>query len=156
MFININEMLRPEAHAPPPTAGAHLVLYDGVCGLCSRLLRFLLRRDRRRVFSFASLQSDVGQSIVERSGANPGELTSFYVVADYRTGAPRLFTKGDAALFVAGALGWPWRLALLMHVVPRFIRDRLYDVVARNRYRLFGRFDRCLVPTPEFKSRFVD
>lgn len=137
-------------------AGAHLILYDGVCGLCSRLLQFLLRHDRRRVFSFASLQSAVGRSIVERSGGNPAELTSFYVVADYRTAASRVFTRSDAVLFVAGALGWPWKAAQVMRFVPSAIRDRAYDVVVRNRYRVFGRFDQCLVPSPEFRRRFID
>jgi len=138
------------------SAGAHLVLYDGVCGLCSRLLQFLLRRDRRRVFRFASLQSAVGRSIVERSGGNPAELTSFYVVADYETTAARVFARSDAALFVAGALSWPWKAARWLRVVPRAVRDRAYDLVARNRYRVFGRFDRCLVPSREFRNRFID
>ena len=87
----------------------------GICGLCSRLLQFLLRHDRRHVFSFASLQSPVGQSMVERNGGNPGELTSFYVIADYQTASSRVFTRSDAALFVAGALGWPWKAARFRH-----------------------------------------
>lgn len=139
-----------------PPAGAHLVLYDGVCGLCSRLLRFLLRHDRHRVFRFASLQSTVGRSIVERSGGNPGELTSFYVVADYQTTASRVFTRSDAALFVAGALGWPWRAAQLMRCVPQVVRDGAYDAVARSRYQVFGRYDHCPIPSAEFRSRFID
>jgi predicted DCC family thiol-disulfide oxidoreductase YuxK len=146
-------MVRLEAQQ---SVAAHLVLYDGVCGLCSRLLQFLLRHDRRRVFSFAALQSAVGQSIVEQSGGNPGELMSFYVVADYQTAASRVFTQSDAALFVAGALGWPWRAAQLMRFVPHAIRDRVYAVVARNRYRLFGRFDHCLIPSREVRNRFID
>ena len=137
-------------------AGTHLVLYDGVCGLCNRVLQFLLRHDRRQVFSFASLQSAVGRSIVERSGGNPGELTSFYVVTDYRTAGSRVFTRSDAALFVAGALGWPWRAAQVIRFVPHALRDRAYDVAARSRYRVFGRSDRCLVPSPEFRRRFID
>ena len=149
-------MVDSKAQRARANAGAHLVLYDGVCGLCSRLLQFLLRHDRRRVFSFASLQSAVGQSIVERSGGNPAELTSFYVIADYQTAASRVFTRSDAALFVAGALGWPWRAAELIRFVPHAIRDRAYDVVARSRYRVFGRYDRCLVPSAEFRPRFID
>jgi predicted DCC family thiol-disulfide oxidoreductase YuxK len=146
-------MVHPEAQS---AVGAHLVLYDGVCGLCSRLLRFVLRHDRGRVFSFASLQSAVGRSVVERSGGNPAELTSFYVVADYQTGASRVFTRSDAALFVAGALGWPWRAAQVVRFLPHAIRDGVYDMVARSRYRVFGRDDRCLVPSPEFRARFID
>ena len=138
------------------TVGVHLVLYDGVCGLCNRLLQFLLRHDRRRVFSFAPLQSAVGRSIVEENGGNPAELTSFYVVADYQTAASRVFARSDAALFVAGALSWPWKAARWLRFVPQAARDRAYDVVARNRYRLFGRFDRCLIPSREFRNRFID
>ena len=149
-------MVHPDAQQRSVLVGAHLVLYDGVCGLCSRLLHFLLRHDHRHVFSFASLQSRVGQSMLERNGGNPDELASFYVIADYQTASSRVFTRSDAALFVAGALGWPWQAARLMRFVPLRIRDRAYELVARNRYHVFGRFDRCLVPSPEFRRRFID
>jgi predicted DCC family thiol-disulfide oxidoreductase YuxK len=149
-------MVESEAQPPYPSVGTHVVLYDGVCGLCSRLVQFLLRHDRHRVFSFASLQSGVGKFLVERSGGNPCELASFYVVANYQTAASRAFTRGDAALFVADALGWPWRAAQIVRLVPRAIRDRAYNVVARSRYRVFGRYERCLVQRPEFRNRFID
>jgi predicted DCC family thiol-disulfide oxidoreductase YuxK len=148
-------MVQSGAQQSPDPQQIHLVLYDGVCGLCNRLLQFLLRHDHRCVFSFASLQSDIGQSIVVRSGGNPGEPTSFYVVADYQTAASRVFTRSNAALFVAAELGWPWKAAQWMRVLPEGIRDRAYDVVARSRYRLFGRYDRCPIPSPEFRSRFI-
>jgi predicted DCC family thiol-disulfide oxidoreductase YuxK len=108
------------------------------------------------VFRFASLQSAVGRSIVERTGGNPSELTSFHVVADYQTAASRVFTRSDAVLFVAGALGWPWRAARLTRFVPHAIRDHAYDLVARSRYRVFGRYEHCLLPRPEFRNRFID
>src|SRR4051794_17497151 len=109
-------MVDSRTQPPSASAGVHLVLYDGVCGLCSRLLQFLLRHDHRRVFCFASLQSSIGQSFVERSGANPAELTSFYVVADYQASTSRVFTKSDAALFIAGELGSPWNAARFVRV----------------------------------------
>lgn len=136
--------------------GAHLVLYDGVCGLCNRLLQFLLRHDQSGVFVFASLQSATGQALVERNGGNPRDLKSFYVLANYRTQDSRVFTRSDAALFVAGELGWPWRMFRVMRVAPRGLRDGVYDLVARIRYRVFGKSERCLIPRPEFRSRFVD
>jgi len=139
-----------------PQQGEHRVLYDGVCGLCSRLLRFVLRHDHRCVFDFAWLQSAAGRAIVERCGGNPDELTSFYVIADHRSERWRAFTRSDAALFVAGELGWPWKAARVVRVVPKPIRDRAYDLVARSRYRAFGRYDRCVLPRPEFRSRFVE
>ena len=136
--------------------GAHLVLYDGVCGLCNSLLQFLLTHDRRGVFAFASLQSALGREVVDRLGGDPTELTSFYVLANYRTRHSRIFARSKAALFVAGQLGWPWRAAVLARVLPNAILDHVYNVVARNRYRMFGRFEQCLTPRPEFRSRFVE
>jgi predicted DCC family thiol-disulfide oxidoreductase YuxK len=132
------------------------VLYDGVCGLCNRLLQFLLTHDRRGVFAFASLQSAIGRAVVERLGGDPTELTSFYVLANYRTRHSRIFARSKAALFVAGQLGWPWKAAVLARVLPNAILDHVYNVVARNRYRMFGRFEQCLTPRPEFRSRFVE
>jgi predicted DCC family thiol-disulfide oxidoreductase YuxK len=140
----------------PAAEGAHLVLYDGVCGLCSRLIQFVLTHDRRAVFSFASLQSATGRAMAERSGGDPDELTSFYVVADYRTSHARRLARSRAALFVAGELGWPWKGALVMRVLPVASLDWVYDVVARSRYRVFGRHEQCPTPRPEFRSRFVE
>jgi predicted DCC family thiol-disulfide oxidoreductase YuxK len=132
------------------------VLYDGVCGLCNRLLQFLLAHDRQGVFCFASLQGPTARTLVARWGRNPDELTSFYVCADYRTPDARLFARSDAALFVARQLGWPWKAFAAAGVVPKVLRDAAYDVVARTRYRVFGRYDQCLLPQPEFRGRFVE
>jgi predicted DCC family thiol-disulfide oxidoreductase YuxK len=144
------------AQAASVAPSAHLVIYDGVCGLCNRLLQLLLEHDRRQVFTFASSQSAIGSAMVERFGGNPCEVTSFYVLADYRTGRARLFSRSRAALFVARELGWPWKAAAAMGILPVAILDRLYDCVARNRYRMFGRVDQCAVPSPELRSRFIE
>lgn len=142
----------------PPAAsqGTHLVLYDGVCGLCNRLLQFMLKHDHRRVFSFASLQSATGKAMVARWGGNPEELSSFYVIADFRTHNARAVTKSDAALFVARQLGWPWKALRVAGVLPLALRNRMYDVIARSRYQVFGRYDQCLLPQEEHRSRFVE
>ena len=132
------------------------MLYDGVCGLCSRLLRLLLEHDHRAVFTFAALQSEAGRAIVERFGGNPDELSSFYVVANYRTGDARMFRRSRAALFVAGELGWPWKGAVVLRLLPTAILDRAYDLVARYRYRLFGRYEQCLIPRPDVRTRFLE
>jgi predicted DCC family thiol-disulfide oxidoreductase YuxK len=142
--------------APAASQGTHLVLYDGVCGLCNRLLQFLLKHDHRRVFSFASLQSATGRAMVTRWGGNPEELSSFYVIADFRTQNARAVTKSDAALFVARQLGWPWKALRAGGVLPRALRNRVYDAIARSRYQIFGRYDQCLLPQAEHRSRFVD
>ena len=136
--------------------GAHLVLYDGVCGLCSSLLQFLLTHDRRGVFAFASLQSATGRAVVEGLGGDPADVTSFYVLANYRTDRRRTLARSKAALFVAGQLGWPWKAAVIARVLPSGVLDRAYNVIARNRYRVFGRFEQCPAPRPEFRGRFVE
>lgn len=133
----------------------HLVLFDGVCGLCHHFVQFVLRRDRRGVFRFASLQSGVGREAVAQADGEPA-LTSIYVIEQYGTARQHPLTKSEATLFVLGQLGWPWRLALVARIVPRPLLDRAYDVVARIRYRLFGRFDSCMMPTAEFRHRFLE
>jgi len=136
--------------------GAHLVLYDGACGLCSRFLRFLLAHDGRAVFKYSSLQSATGRAMVQRYGGNPFDLTSFYVIANYRTSDARVFTRSAAALFVEGELGWPWKAARAAGLLPKIVLDRAYDLVARSRYRLFDRHEQCPMPRPEFRNRFID
>ena len=145
-----------QTQVPSGAEGSHLVLYDGVCGLCSHLLQFLLDHDHRSVFEFASLQSGIGKAVVERFGGNPSELTSFFVLANHRAAHARMFSRSGAALFVAGELGWPWKAAVVMRLLPPAALDRIYDAVARTRYRLFGRFEQCLTPKPEFRRRFID
>jgi predicted DCC family thiol-disulfide oxidoreductase YuxK len=146
----------PQAQATATAAGAHLVLYDGVCGLCNHLLQFLFRHDRRGAFCFASLQSATGRAMLARYGGNPDEPDSFHVVADFQAPSARAIRKSDAAVFVASQLGWPWRGLRVAGRLPTPFRDFLYDVVARNRYRIFGRYEQCLVPSDEMRSRFVD
>jgi predicted DCC family thiol-disulfide oxidoreductase YuxK len=136
--------------------GRHLLLYDGVCGLCDRLVQFVLAHDPGGVFDFAPLQSATGRAAVAREGGDPDALTSFYVVRDYRTAQARSLVKARAALFVARALGFPWNAAALAGVLPTTVLDWGYDVVARSRYRVFGRFDQCVLPRPEQRKRFVD
>jgi len=149
-------MLNSAAQAPDPGEGQHLLLYDGVCGLCDRLVQFVLAYDRGGAFRFAQLQGATGRAIVERAGANPDDLTTFYVVRDYGTPRARTLVKGRAAIFVARALGWPWKAVALFGVLPTAVLDWGYDVVARYRYRIFGRFDQCAIPRPEQRRRFVD
>jgi len=136
--------------------GEHLVLYDGVCALCNRLNNFVLPRDSRGVFDFASLQSAVGRSALQRFGRNPDDLNTFYLVTNYRSESSALLSKASAALFVMKKLGDPWRWLGLLGVFPSALLDRVYDLTARYRYRLFGRYESCLMPSGEYKKRFID
>ena len=134
----------------------HLILYDGVCGLCNRLNQIVLKHDHNELFQFAAIQSEPGRAILRRFQRDPDLLDTFYVVRDYQSGAPRLLDKSDAALFVATRLGRLFRLSGLLKVFPRFVRNSVYDFIARHRYRVFGRNDVCLRPNPEYTRRFID
>lgn len=139
----------------PQASGKHLILYDGVCGLCNRLNAFVLPRDPQGNFHFAPLQSQMSRTILGKFGRDPEELNTFYIVADYRSESPRLLWKADAALFVAGQIGGIWRLATIFGALPSSLLNVFYDLVARYRYRLFGRYDTCPIPKPEHKTRFI-
>jgi predicted DCC family thiol-disulfide oxidoreductase YuxK len=136
--------------------GKHLVLYDGVCGLCNRLNGFVLTRDTRGVLDFASLQSAAGRSALQRFGRNPEDLNTLYVVTNYRSESPALLSKARAVLFVMKTLGGGWAWLRAFGMLPNALLDRGYDLIARNRYRLFGRYDSCLMPSAEYKKRFID
>jgi predicted DCC family thiol-disulfide oxidoreductase YuxK len=140
----------------PSLAAEHLLLYDGVCGLCNRLNQFVLPRDRAGVFAFASLQSGLGRSTLARFGQRAEDLTTFYVVKNYRADSPALLSRSAAGLFVMKQLGEPWRWLSLFGVLPSGLLNLGYDLIARNRYRLFGRSDVCLLPSAEYRQRFLD
>ncbi|WP_040577916.1 DCC1-like thiol-disulfide oxidoreductase family protein [Methylopila sp. M107] len=126
-----------------------LILFDGVCLFCSRWVRAVMARDGGR-FRFVSIQSPYGTAMARAFGLDPQAPDTNAVVID---GTARF--KSDAALGVLGVLpGWGWANALLR--APRFIRDPAYDLLARNRYRLFGKSDVCFAPTPEQRARFLD
>lgn len=148
-------MAGPDPHAAPGAEGRHLLLYDGLCGLCDRLVQFVLSRDRRRLFLFAALQSRAGRRAVEGAGRDADALTTFYVLSNYQTSDARLLSRGRAAIFVLRALGWPWRAAEVLRLLPNAVLDASYDLVARHRYRLFGRDEQCLVPREEYRNRFI-
>jgi predicted DCC family thiol-disulfide oxidoreductase YuxK len=140
----------------PQTAGKHLILYDGVCGLCNRLNTFVLPRDRQGLFQFASLQSSFGRSLLKEHGRNASELDTFYVIADYRSKLPELLDRSRAVLFIMGRLGAPWSFLEILGVLPHRLLDWGYDCLAQNRYRFFGRYDTCLLPAARYKDRFID
>jgi predicted DCC family thiol-disulfide oxidoreductase YuxK len=136
-------------------SGRHLLLFDGICALCSGVVQFVLERDRHRVFDFAPLQSTVAQEVLRRFGRDASALDTFYIVTDYRGDIPTALGRADAALFLFHALGWPWRAAGVLRLAPRFVRDRAYNVIARYRYRVFGRREQCFLPRPEDRDRFI-
>jgi predicted DCC family thiol-disulfide oxidoreductase YuxK len=156
-----------ESSLTPKLMPHPIILYDGVCGLCNRLNQFVLRRDPDAIFRFASLQSPFAARIVSRHGANPQDVDTVYVVVNLdltrhdlaRETQPdeRLLPLSDAIIFVLKGLGGIWKvLGLLLQLLPRPLRDAAYRLVARNRYRIFGRFETCMLPSPESRNRFLD
>ncbi len=133
-----------------------MILYDGMCGLCRRLVGFVIRHDACGTFRFASLQSDTGRSLVKRYGGDPDSLETFYVLSEFRTTSPSLLGKADAVFFLLQRIRGPWRILGLLRVLPTRVLDWAYDLVARNRYRLFGRYEHCFVPGAEHRDRFID
>lgn len=128
----------------------HLILFDGVCGFCTRGVQTLFRLDRRGLLHFAPLQSDLGRQICLANGLDPEQFDTFIYA---RPGQP-ILVRSDAALAIAAMLGFPWSLLRVFRLVPRPLRDAAYDLVARNRFRFFGRRETCHLPTPEERSRF--
>ena len=136
--------------------GKTIVLYDGVCGLCNRLVQFLLRHDKRDRFRFAPLQTEFASSLLTKHGINAADLDSVSVVADYGLATEKAFTKSDAVLRATWELGGIWRAGEIGRMIPRRTRDWLYDRVARNRYRMFGKYETCPVPRPGQREKFID
>ncbi len=136
--------------------GSLVVLYDGVCGLCDRLVAMVLRKDRHDRFRFAPLQSALAAEILKRHGVEPSHSDTVYLVQDYGAAGERLLQKSDAFVAVLHGLGGFWVAeAAMFKLAPRFLRDRMYEAVARNRYRVFGRYDACIVPHPRYRDKFL-
>ena len=135
---------------------AHPILfYDGVCGLCNRTVQFVLRRDSEGRFRFAALQSDLAEETLERHGRAAVDLDAVALVLDPGARTERVLVRSRAILKVMGSLGWPWKAVLVLWPIPSFLLDLPYRLVSLVRYRLFGRYERCPLPTPEQRSRFL-
>ncbi|MBK1874457.1 thiol-disulfide oxidoreductase DCC family protein [Marinobacter sp. 1-3A] len=127
-----------------------VVLFDGVCRLCAAWARFLIRFDKKRRFKLATVQSPEGQAILQSHGF-PTDYYETMLLAE----GPDIYTKSTAFFRVMRELPWPWPLACIGWVVPSVIRDWLYDRIALNRYKLFGRYDACVIPNKDHDSRFL-
>jgi predicted DCC family thiol-disulfide oxidoreductase YuxK len=139
------------------SASNPIILYDGVCGLCNRLVQFLLKHDRAGRLRFASLQSDFAATVLGRHGIDPKDLDTVQVVVNYDQPDERVLQRSDAILRAGRELGGFWGAsASISKVVPRGLRDLVYRFVATNRYRVFGKYDTCMLPDQNQRSRFLD
>lgn len=126
-----------------------VLLFDGECNLCNGAVQFILKRDRAEVIKFASLQSRAGEELVKEYNV-PNNINSIVYITN-----GKVYTKSDAALHISRELGKFWRLAYSFIWIPKPIRDKLYDYIAKNRYKWFGKTESCMIPTPELKKRFL-
>lgn len=141
-------MKRLEGAAPPSPP---IVVFDGDCHLCSGAARRILRNDRDGTIRFARLQSPLGARLMRDHGLDPGDAETFLFLKEGRA-----LVRSDAAVEVARHLRFPWRALAIFGVLPRFLRDPVYRLLARNRYAWFGRRATCFVPSPEERGRFLD
>ena len=138
-------------------SGHPIILYDGVCGLCNRLVQFLLKHDRHGRLKYASLQSDFAMKVLQRHGFDPKDLDTLHVVENFEQPDERVLQRSDAVLRAGLELGGVWSaLSSVAKVIPRSVRDVVYRFVAQNRYRVFGKYDTCMLPEPSQRSRFLD
>ena len=128
----------------------NLVLFDGVCNLCTASVQFIIRHDRAAMFYFAPLQSEIGREICRSQGLDPADVQTFVLIS-----RGRMLVRSDAAIEVVSRFGGAWRFLTVLRLIPRVARDRIYSTIARNRYRWFGRTDACMIPTPDVKARFL-
>ncbi|MCW5966460.1 MAG: DUF393 domain-containing protein [Bryobacterales bacterium] len=138
------------------TVCRHLLLYDGSCGLCDGLAMYVMKFDRRATFCFASLQSDFAARLMPEDGRSRHQAETLVVFADFQQRSRVRYTKAQAALFVLGALGWPWKLAVVLHLIPSGLLDSLYDFIARNRFRIRRVRPSCRPHGPEYNDRLLD
>jgi predicted DCC family thiol-disulfide oxidoreductase YuxK len=140
--------------APAPNP---IILYDGICGLCNRLVQFLLNRDSHDRFRFASLQSEFAADILRRHNASPDDLDTMYVVLNYDFPGERITSRSDAAVVAFRELGRGWAaVGALLQTLPFWLRNWGYNLVARNRYRIFGKYDSCPIPSEKDRHKFLD
>jgi predicted DCC family thiol-disulfide oxidoreductase YuxK len=129
----------------------NLILFDGVCNLCNGAVQFIIKRDPKNKFRFASLQSEVARTHIRNFQHENSQLYSILLIKD-----GKVYDRSSAILEIARELSGAWPLVYMCKIIPRFIRDAVYGWIAKNRYRFFGKTDVCMIPTPELKARFVE
>lgn len=127
-----------------------IILFDGVCNFCNGSVNFIIERDRAGYFKFAPLQSEVGEKLLAEHGVNKIETDSVVLIED-----GEVYTHSTAALRIAGRLDGGWKWFSYLRVVPSFIRDGFYKLFAKYRYKLFGKKDECMLPSPDVRKRFL-
>ncbi len=129
----------------------YVVLFDGVCNFCNSSINFIIDRDKHNKFKFAALQSELGKQLLQTHGVEqPATLDSVVLIKN-----EKIYKKSEAALEIARELSGLWPLLYIFKILPTFIRDIFYDLLAVNRYKIFGKADVCRMPTPELQQKFL-
>jgi predicted DCC family thiol-disulfide oxidoreductase YuxK len=128
-----------------------IILFDGVCNYCNSIVNFIIRQDKEQKFVFAPLQSNAGQQILDKHKLPRSDFDSF-VLIDHN----KPYLRSTASLHVFKKLPWYWKWTQVFWIVPRFLRDAVYNIIARNRYKWFGKKESCMIPTLEIKMRFLE
>ncbi len=131
--------------------GKKVILFDGVCNVCDSFVQFVLKRDHKGLFYFASLQSEIGKQLLVKHKVEVADLSTVVLIDD-----DKVFTHSDVVLVVGRDLGGLFKLLYPFKVLPKEFRNLLYDWFAKNRYRFFGKKEVCMLPKPEWRSRFLD
>lgn len=131
--------------------GKKIILFDGVCNLCNNAIQFIIKRDRKDVFRYAALQSELGQQLTKERGIDTQLVDSMILLEP----GVAYFVKSDAALEISKEFGGLWGLLQVFSWLPASLRNPIYDLVARNRYKWFGKKDQCMIPTPELQAKFL-
>ncbi|WP_408004049.1 thiol-disulfide oxidoreductase DCC family protein [Psychroserpens sp.] len=131
--------------------GKQLILFDGVCNLCNSSVQYVINHDKQNRFLFAPLQSEIGESIIKDFNIDRSKTDSILLYSEDKG----LAIKSTAALKISKHLGFPRNLLSVFTIVPPFIRNWVYDYIAKNRYKWYGKRDECMIPTPELKSKFL-
>lgn len=129
-----------------------LILFDGVCNLCNSSVLYVIKHDKKDQFLFAPLQSSIGRDIIEKYNLDTSKTDSILLYSEEKG----LFIKSTAALHIAKHLVFPRNLMIVFLIVPTFIRNWVYDFIAKNRYKWFGKKESCMIPTPELKAKFIN
>ncbi|MBT8298571.1 MAG: thiol-disulfide oxidoreductase DCC family protein [Maribacter sp.] len=129
-----------------------IVLFDGSCNLCNRSIQFVIKRDKNDEFRFATLQGDIGRRLVKERNIDTSKVDSIILIEP----GVAYYTKSTAALKIGDTFGGIWKITSVLNLIPRQLRDIVYDWVAKNRYAWYGKKEQCMLPTPEIKTKFFE
>lgn len=129
-----------------------IILFDGVCNLCNGAIQFIIKHDKNDMFRYAPLQSEIGEQLITERASDTSKVDSIVLIEP----GVAYFTKSDAALRIAQGFGGLWKAMVIFTWIPRGLRDAIYDLIAKNRYKWFGRKDACMIPTADLQAKFLE